>query len=139
MIVGKFFLDYTDLFSPNDFQVNDSIIYKYFKNKCDRQIRKSSIQTEKNKWKKKSFFRRHNNIIIRRIRSIKKCVGLSIKLTTYFTFCFYWLCFNICICFIFSIPLGITSSAVNSKLNAIEILISDDVVIHILAPSNFLQ
>ena len=36
-------LDYTNLFSLNDFKVNGCIICKYFKNKCDRRIRKSSI------------------------------------------------------------------------------------------------
>ena len=31
MIAGKTLLDYTNLFSPNDYKKNDKIIYKYFK------------------------------------------------------------------------------------------------------------
>ena len=31
MLAGKTLLDYTNLFSPNDYKKNDKIIYKYFK------------------------------------------------------------------------------------------------------------
>ena len=34
---GKTLLDYTNLFSPNDYKKNDKIIYKYFKNKYRRR------------------------------------------------------------------------------------------------------
>ena len=40
MIAGKTSLDYTSLFSPNDYQKNDKIIYKYFKDKCGKRKRK---------------------------------------------------------------------------------------------------
>ena len=33
MLPGKTLLDYTNLFSPNDYKKNDKIIYKYFKDK----------------------------------------------------------------------------------------------------------
>ena len=33
MVAGKTFLDYTILFSPNDYKKNDKVIYKYFKDK----------------------------------------------------------------------------------------------------------
>ena len=33
MVSGKTLLDYTDLFSPNDYEKKDKIIYKYFKHK----------------------------------------------------------------------------------------------------------
>ena len=33
MLGGKKLLDYTNLFSPNDYKTNGKIIYKYFKNK----------------------------------------------------------------------------------------------------------
>ena len=33
MIPGQLFLDHTNLFSPNDYQKNDKIIYKYFRDK----------------------------------------------------------------------------------------------------------
>ena len=33
MLAGKTLLDYTNLFSPNDYKKNDKIIYKYFKDK----------------------------------------------------------------------------------------------------------
>ena len=34
MLPGKTLLDYTDLFSPNDYKKNDKVIHKYFKDKC---------------------------------------------------------------------------------------------------------
>ena len=33
MLAGKTLSYYTNLFSPNDYNKNDKIIYKYFKNK----------------------------------------------------------------------------------------------------------
>ena len=33
MLAGKTLLDYTNLFSPNDYEKNDKIIYKYFTDK----------------------------------------------------------------------------------------------------------
>ena len=33
VLAGKTLLDYTNLFSPNDYKDNDNIIYKYFKDK----------------------------------------------------------------------------------------------------------
>ena len=33
MLAGKALLDYTNLFSPNDYKKNDRIIFKYFKDK----------------------------------------------------------------------------------------------------------
>ena len=33
MLTVKTFLDYTSLFSPNDYKKNEKIIYKYFKDK----------------------------------------------------------------------------------------------------------
>ena len=36
-IVSLTLLDYTNLFSPNDYQKNDKIIYKHFKNKYGRR------------------------------------------------------------------------------------------------------
>ena len=37
MLAGKTLLDYTNLFSPNDYKKNDKIIYNYFKNKYGRR------------------------------------------------------------------------------------------------------
>ena len=37
MLGGKTFLDYTDLFSPNDYKKNDKIIYKCCKERYDRR------------------------------------------------------------------------------------------------------
>ena len=37
MFAGKSLLDYTNLFSPNDYKKNDKIIYKYFKDEYDRR------------------------------------------------------------------------------------------------------
>ena len=40
MLSGKALLDYTNLFSPNDYQKNDRIIYEYFQDKYDKRKRK---------------------------------------------------------------------------------------------------
>ena len=37
MLAEKTLLDYTNLFSPNDYKKNDKIIYKYFNDKYDRR------------------------------------------------------------------------------------------------------
>ena len=42
MLAGKTLLDYTNLFSPNDYKKNDKIIYKYLKDKYGRR-RKSRV------------------------------------------------------------------------------------------------
>ena len=36
MITGNTLLNYANLFSPNDYQNNDKIIYKYFKDKMTK-------------------------------------------------------------------------------------------------------
>ena len=38
MLAGKTLLDYTNLFSPNDYKKNDKIIHKYFKEKYGRRL-----------------------------------------------------------------------------------------------------
>ena len=38
MLAGKTLLDYTNLFSPNDYKKNDKIIHKYFKEKYCRRL-----------------------------------------------------------------------------------------------------
>ena len=40
MLAGKTFLDYTNLFSLNDYQKNDEIIYKYFEDKYGKRKRR---------------------------------------------------------------------------------------------------
>ena len=40
MIAGKTLLDYANLFSPNDYQKDAKIIYKYFKDKYGKRKRK---------------------------------------------------------------------------------------------------
>ena len=37
MLAGNFFLDYTNLFSLNDYKKNNKIIYMYFKDKYGRR------------------------------------------------------------------------------------------------------
>ena len=37
MLAVKTLLDYTNLFSPNNYEKNDKIIYKYFKDKYGRR------------------------------------------------------------------------------------------------------
>ena len=40
MLAGKTLLDYTNLFSLNDYKKNDKIIYKYFKDKYGKRKRR---------------------------------------------------------------------------------------------------
>ena len=40
MLAGTALLDYTNLFSPNDYNKNDKIIYRYFKNKYGKKKKK---------------------------------------------------------------------------------------------------
>ena len=47
MLAGKTLLDYTNLFSPNDYKKNDKIICKYFKDKYSRRS-KSQVYIKKN-------------------------------------------------------------------------------------------
>ena len=47
MFAGRTLLDYTNLFSLNDYKKNDKIIYKYFKDKYGRTS-KSGVQIKKN-------------------------------------------------------------------------------------------
>ena len=37
MLAGKYLLDYTNLFSLDDYKQNDKIMYKYFKDKHGRR------------------------------------------------------------------------------------------------------
>ena len=46
MLAGKTLLDYSNLFSLNDYKKNDKIIYKYFKDKYGRRS-KSWVYTKK--------------------------------------------------------------------------------------------
>ena len=41
MLAGKALLDYTNLFSPNDYERNSKIKYKYFKDKYGRRHKPS--------------------------------------------------------------------------------------------------
>ena len=47
MIAGKTLLDYTNLFSPNNYKENDKIIYKYFKERCGKRKRKPWLRLKK--------------------------------------------------------------------------------------------
>ena len=47
MLAGRTLLDYTNLFSSNDYKKNDKIIYKYFKDIYDRRS-KSQVWIKKN-------------------------------------------------------------------------------------------
>ena len=49
MIAGKTLLDYTNLFSPNDYQKNDKIIFKYFKDRYGKQKHKPRLSTRRNR------------------------------------------------------------------------------------------
>ena len=47
IIAGKTLLDYTILFSLNDYQKNDKVTYKYFKDKCDKRKYGRRLQIKK--------------------------------------------------------------------------------------------
>ena len=54
MLAGKPLLDYTNLFSPNDYKKNNKTIYKYFK---DKYVSSLELRLKKLN-EKKDFFRR---------------------------------------------------------------------------------
>ena len=54
MLSGKTFLDYSNLFSPNDYKKNVKIIYKYFKDKYGKRS-KSRVYINSNWWNKKLY------------------------------------------------------------------------------------
>ena len=62
MLSRKTLLDYTNSFSPNDYRMNDKIMYKYFKDEYGRRS-KSGDQNKKNCGTKKSSFRRNKKMI----------------------------------------------------------------------------
>ena len=47
MIAGKTLLNYTNLFSPNDYKKNDKIIRNYFKDKYSKRKRESCLLPKK--------------------------------------------------------------------------------------------
>ena len=58
MLAGKTLLDYTNLFSLNDYEKNDKILYKYFKGKFVKsQVHDKKKIKIKNRWNKKLSFR----------------------------------------------------------------------------------
>ena len=61
IVAGKDLLDYTYLFSPNNYTNNCNIIYKYFMAKYG----KFRISAEKNRWNKDLSFRtnKHNDLM----------------------------------------------------------------------------
>ena len=56
MLAGKSLLDYTNLFSSNDYKKNDKIIYEYSKDRYGRRS-KSWVSIKKNWWNKILSFR----------------------------------------------------------------------------------
>ena len=49
IIAGKTLLDYTNLFSPNDYKKNDKIIYMYSEDKNGKRKPKPWSQTKKHR------------------------------------------------------------------------------------------
>ena len=47
VLAGRVLLDYTNLFSPDDYKKNDKIMCKYFKDKCGRRS-KCGVWIKKN-------------------------------------------------------------------------------------------
>ena len=47
IIAGKTLLDYTNLFSLNDYQKSDKVTYKYLKDKCDKRKYGRRLQIKK--------------------------------------------------------------------------------------------
>ena len=58
MLAGKSWLDYTNLFSLNDFKNNDNVINKYFKANMTQQDVGLQVRL-KNRWNKKVPFVRN--------------------------------------------------------------------------------
>ena len=83
-------LDYGKLFSPDDYQKNDKMIYQYFKNKYGKKTVKPNFRRETDKPKKFVLeqITKHNDLINKNIR---KCVTLYAILKSFLlVFLFYF-------------------------------------------------
>ena len=63
MLAGKTLLDYTNMFSSNDYKKNDKIIYKYFKINMEEE---TSLEFRLRKSYKKNYLLdeiKHNDLI----------------------------------------------------------------------------
>ena len=112
MLPGITLLDYTYLFSSNDYQKNDKIIYDHFKNKYGRrnkfrvqinnlsdEIKHNDLMSEKYKRTCKYFNYVENLLIL--TSAVTGCVSISVFAS------------------LVDAPVGITSSAVGIKICAI--------------------
>ena len=73
MLAGKSLLDYTNLFSPNDYKKNDKIIYQYFKDKYGRRS-KSEFRLRKTDETRNYFLdqMKHNDLMSEKYKKICK-------------------------------------------------------------------
>ena len=107
MFAGKNLLDYTNLFSSNDYIKNDELIYNYFKNKYI----KSQIQTEKIDETRNCLLKekKYNDLMSKKYKKICKylnCIEYLLVLASAITNCIPVSAFASLIC----VPVGIRSS-----------------------------
>ena len=58
MIAGETLLDFTNLFSPNDYRKNGKIIYKYFKNNLPKKSISLDFRLNKIDKKENIFYKK---------------------------------------------------------------------------------
>ena len=112
MLAGKTLLDYTQLFSQNDYKKNDKIIHKYFKDKYGQ----SRIQTEKIDETRNYLLDeiKHDDLMREKHKKTRKNLSYAehlLILASTVTGCVSVSTFAS----LFDLPVGITSSAVEIK------------------------
>ena len=116
MLAGKTLLDYTNLFSPNDYKKNDKIVYKYFKDKeASLKFRLRKIDETRNYLLDKI---KHNDLMGEKYKETCKYLNYSenwLILSSTITGCVSISAFASLVC----ILVGITGSAVGINICAI--------------------
>ena len=100
IITGKTLLDFTNLFSPNDYSKNDKIIFKYFKDKYGNR-KGLAFKVKKKKidkiWNFLLDVIRHNDLMSEKHKKVCRALNYfehSVVVSAVSG------CFNFCICFI---------------------------------------
>ena len=116
MLGGKKLLDYTNLFSPNDYKINGKIIYKYFKNKyASLEFRFKNINETSNYLLEE---KKHNDLMSEKHKTACNCLSYLeqlLILSSTVTACVSISAFTSLV----PVPVDITSSTVGLKIRAI--------------------
>ena len=100
VIAGKTLSDYTNLFSPNDYQKNDKIIYKYFNDKYGRGKSKVWLLNEKIDETRSYLLNeiKHNDLMSEKLKKVCRALNYRDQFLIFVSPVTY--CVNFRVCFI---------------------------------------